>query len=71
MQIQYDRMHIKDNEPEWYTPVTGRHSGMGRDSFLSMERWKDPLWRGLHLRRMKAMAKKQNYHSSVGQLLCF
>ena len=30
--------------------------------------WKDPLWRGLHLRRLKAMARKQNYHSSV--VLC-
>ena len=60
------RMHIKDNEPDWYT-ACDREGILVWDEIPSCfyGTWKDPLWRGLHLRRMKAMAKKQNYHSSV------
>ena len=63
------RMHIKDNEPEWYA-ACDREGVLVWDEVPSCfyGTWKDPLWRGLHLRRMKAMARKQNYHSSV--VLC-
>lgn len=60
------RMHIKDNEPEWYA-ACDREGVLVWDEVPSCfyGTWKDPLWRGLHLRRLKAMARKQNYHSSV------
>lgn len=63
------RMHIKDNEPEWYS-ACDREGVLVWDEIPSCfyGMWNDALWRGLHLRRMKAMARKHNYHPSV--ILC-
>lgn len=60
------RMHIKDNEPEWYT-ACDREGVLVWDEVPSCfyGTWENTLWRGLHLRRLKAMARKQNYHPSV------
>lgn len=60
------RMHIKDNEPEWYS-ACDRAGMMVWDEVPSCfyGKWNDELWRGLHLRRMKAMARKHNYHPCV------
>lgn len=60
------RMHIKDNEPDWYhfcdevgmyvwDEIPGNFYGTS----------KNPIWQSMYKRQLKRMAIKHNYHASV------
>lgn len=60
------RMHIKDNEPEWYH-ICDKYGMMVWDehpsNFYGVE--KNYKWRNIHKRQLNAMIRKQNYHPSI------
>lgn len=60
------RMHIKDNEPDWYH-LCDEHGMLVWDehptNFYGV--YGDKLWRNMYERQLRSMIRKQNYHPSI------
>src|SRR5690606_10558260 len=60
------RMHIKDNEPHWYS-ICDEVGMLVWDELPSnfYAKAEDLVWRGMYLRELRAMMRKHRYHPSV------
>lgn len=60
------RMHIKDNEPDWYSQCDRRGMLVWDELPVNFyAKSSDPCWRGMYFRQLGAMARKHNYHPCV------
>lgn len=60
------RMHIKDNEPEWYRICDEQGILVWDEHPLNFyAKWDNGKWRSMYYRRLKDMIRKQNYHPSI------
>lgn len=60
------RMHIKDNEPEWYQICDEQGMLVWDEHPLNFyAKWDNGKWRSMYYRRLKDMIRKQNYHPSI------
>jgi hypothetical protein len=66
------RMHIKDNEPAWYSLCDRLGMLVWDELPVNFHARSDnPAWRGMYFRQLHAMSRKHNYHPSVVMFSAF